>query len=95
MKAHYGYADGSGEYFITIDTDVCDGCADCVEACPAGLFEVGEDENDPLSEAPVATVIAGRRRILASECAPCKPTKERSQLPCVLACGPGAIDHSW
>ena len=47
MLANYGYKDGSGDFFITIDTDKCDGCGDCVPACPAGCFEVGEDPNDP------------------------------------------------
>ena len=47
MIANYGYMDGSGQYFIKIDSDKCDGCGDCVTACPAGVLEVGEDENDP------------------------------------------------
>ncbi len=32
-KANYGYKDGSGEYFITIDTDLCNSCGKCAEAC--------------------------------------------------------------
>ncbi len=46
-KANYGYKDGSGEYFITIDTDLCNSCEKCVEACPAGVLEIAEDELDP------------------------------------------------
>ena len=43
MLANYGYKDGSGEYFITIDTDRCTGCGDCVPVCPAGVLELVED----------------------------------------------------
>ena len=28
MKANYGYKDGSGEFFITLDTDRCTACGD-------------------------------------------------------------------
>ena len=34
MKANYGYKDGSGEYYITIDTELCNSCSKCVEVCP-------------------------------------------------------------
>ncbi len=34
-KVHYGYTDGTGEYFIAIDTGRCDGCGECVSACPS------------------------------------------------------------
>ena len=56
MIANYGYKDGSGEFFISIDTDKCNGCGDCVKACPYGVFETGEDPNDPFREKPVAIV---------------------------------------
>ena len=36
MLANYGYSDGSGNYFITIDTEKCNRCGDCVAACPSG-----------------------------------------------------------
>ena len=26
MIVHYGYADGSGGYYLIVDTDECDGC---------------------------------------------------------------------
>ena len=50
MIANYGYKDGSGEFFISIDTDKCNGCGDCVPVCPPRLLEMAADEYDPLSE---------------------------------------------
>ena len=96
MLANYGYKDASGDFFITIDTDKCNGCGDCVPACPASVFEVvDEDPNDPLREEPVAMVAADKRKKLKYECNPCKPSADRPPLPCVEACKLGAISHSW
>jgi ferredoxin len=72
MLANWGYQDGSGAYFITIDSDKCNGCERCVRACSEGVFEVGEDPNDPLSEEPVAFVVEEQRKKLRYTCSPCK-----------------------
>ena len=95
MLANYGYKDGSGDYFITIDTDRCDGCGDCVPACPAAVLETAEDPHDPFREEPVAIVGEGERNKIKYTCAPCKPGRERPPLPCVAACPRDAISHSW
>lgn len=95
MKANYGYKDGSGEFFITVDTDFCDGCGKCVEACPAGVLEVVENELDPLAEELVSAVTEEHRKKIKYSCAPCKPTSGPIELPCMQACEPGAITHSW
>ena len=96
MLASYGYKDGSGSFFITIDTDKCDGCGDCVTACPNGVFEVvDEDPNDPLREEPVAIVADDKKKKLKYECSPCKPSSNPPPLPCVEACKSKAIRHSW
>jgi ferredoxin len=96
MLANYGYKDGSGEYFITIDTDRCDGCGDCAGVCPSGVFVVvEEDPYDPLRDAPVAIVGEAQRNKLKYACAQCKPAGESPPLPCVKACRPGAVTHSW
>jgi len=96
MLANYGYKDASGDFFITIDTDKCDGCGDCVPACPVEVFmAVDEDPNDPLRDEPVAMVAADKKKKLKYECGPCKPPSDRPPLPCVEVCKAGAISHSW
>jgi Fe-S-cluster-containing hydrogenase component 2 len=96
VLANYGYKDASGHFYITIDTDKCDGCGDCVPACPVGIFMVAdEDPNDPLREEPVAMVAPDKIKKLKYECGPCKPASERPSLPCVEACKAAAISHSW
>ena len=94
MKANYGYKDGSGDYFITIDTDKCNGCRKCVEVCPYGVMAVGEDENDPLSEKEVAFVNDIERKKIKYTCAPCKPNN-KTVPPCIKACKMNAIIYSW
>lgn len=97
MLANYGYKDGSGDFFITIDTDKCTGCGDCVPACPAKVLEMITDENDPFREIPVVAVTDEHRKKIKYSCAPCKGTghKSASDLPCVKECQPNAITHSW
>lgn len=102
MLANYGYKDGSGEYFITIDTDKCNGCGDCVPACPVNVLITATDESDPFREVPVAMVSEEHRKKIKYSCAPCKPNRRLEVsgtnpplLPCQLACKPQAISHSW
>ena len=96
MLANYGYKDGSGDYFITLDTDKCDGCGDCVSACPAQIFAVvDEDPNDPLRDEPVVMIVDEKKKKIKYECYPCKPASDRPPLACVEACKAGAIAHSW
>jgi len=93
VRANYGYKDGSGEFFITIDTDACPGCAErpCVAACPAGVLAIIEDDYDD----QVAAVREEDRHRLKYACAPCKPVADPPPLPCVSACPARAIAHSW
>jgi len=95
MIAHFGYKDGSGDYFIIVDTDRCNGCGDCVPVCPAGVLEIRDNEFDPLAEDTMAAVTEEHRRKIKYSCAPCKPDSGRPPLPCVAACGLDAITHSW
>jgi len=91
MRANYGYKDGSGEFFITIDSDLCNSCEDCIEACPAGVLEMITDDYDDV----VAAVTEEHRKKIKYSCAACKPTEAQPPLPCVAACEVGAIEHSW
>ena len=96
MLANYGYKDASGDYFITIDTDKCDGCGDCIPACPSQVFVVvDEGPNDPMRDEPVAMVAEDKHKKLKYECNPCKPQSNRPPLPCIEACKLEAISHSW
>jgi len=94
MRAHYGYKDGSGDYFIIVDTDKCDGCAKCVEACPYGVLETVPNEFD-IEGNPMTAVKEEHRKKIKYSCAPCKPMTGERKLPCIIACKPGAIEHSW
>jgi len=95
MIAHFGYQDGSGAYFITIDTDKCNGCGDCLPACPAQLFEIlVDDPNDPFRVTPVASVKETERKKIKYICDPCKGGSPQHPLLCVASCKAGAIGHS-
>ena len=50
MIANYGYRDGSGAYFISIDNEKCNGCGDCTEACAYGVLEIITDPYELLEE---------------------------------------------
>lgn len=90
MIAHYGYTDGSGEYYIILDTDKCDGCGKCVTACPKGIFEVAPDDYDKV----VARV---KDDVLKSVSYVCKGFSRCSaeEGNCHAACSQNAISHTW
>ena len=92
---NYGYKDGSGNWFITVDTDKCDGCGKCVEVCKPGVLGLGEDPSDPLRDTPIVVVTEEHRKKIKYSCAPCKPVGSTDPPPCVKACEKGAIWHSW
>lgn len=94
MIASYGFNDGSGHWYVFIDTDKCDGCGKCVEVCPGRVLEVAEDEYDPFREEPVVKVKTEERKKIRYDCAPCKPGYGEQPAPCVAACEPGAISFS-
>ena len=91
MIANYGYKDGSGEYYISIDTNKCNGCEKCVQTCPAGVLEMITDDYDDV----VVAVTDEQRKKIKYSCMPCKPTSGVRQMPCIVNCEPAAIVHSW
>lgn len=94
MIANYGYEDGTGAYYIKIDTSKCCDCDEigCVKNCPADIFELEEDDFDNV----VAVVKEQVRNTIKTVCASCKPLDNRPDLlPCQDACGKQAIVHSW
>ncbi|MDD5094622.1 MAG: 4Fe-4S dicluster domain-containing protein [Dehalococcoidia bacterium] len=89
--AQYGYNDGSGEYWITIDSNFCDGCGSCVKACPEHVFEVIPDDYDDNVSMVKETV----KKKLKYLCSSCKPISGERHLACIEACPLGGISHSW
>ena len=92
MITHYGYADGSGEYYIVIDDDKCDGCGKCIGACPQGALEIVTGLVD-LEDRTVAAVAEEHRRKIRYTCVSCRP--EIGLTPCVLSCPKGAVGVIW
>jgi len=97
MIANYGYEDGSGFYYITIDGDICVRCPHrgCVTACPQGVYVIEMDDYDDF----VAVVAEKSRKRLRELCAVCKGQNggggEERKLPCTGSCPAGALRHSW
>jgi Fe-S-cluster-containing hydrogenase component 2 len=89
---HYGYSDGSGDYYITIDTDKCNGCGKCVSQCCGSALQL-ENIFIDLEDKNVASVKEEQRKKIKYTCAPCKP--EANDPPCVLSCDGKAIKCTW
>jgi Fe-S-cluster-containing dehydrogenase component len=97
MIANYGYEDGSGFYYVTIDGDICADCSGhgCTKACPQGVLVIEMDDYDDF----VAVVAESTRKRLRELCSVCKGQNvsggTERRLPCTIACPAGALRHSW
>ncbi len=94
MIANYGFKDGSGDWYVTIDTDKCNGCGECAEVCPARILEVGPNEMDIFRVESIAFVKTEERNKIKYSCAPCRPGYGAEAAPCVEVCKSKAITHS-
>jgi ferredoxin len=88
LITYYGYTDGSGEYFIAIDSDKCDGCGKCINQCPEAVLRL-ESVFVDLEDKTVAAVKEEHRNKIKYSCARCKP--EEKSAKCVNSCPVGAI----
>jgi len=84
--ANYGYQDASGAYYITIDSDRCNGCNECAQMCPQGILEIFTDDFDNIV-ARVKQELINRLGYIceASGC----------NYKCQKVCLNNAIKHSW
>ncbi len=94
MIANYGFSDGSGDWYVVIDTDKCNACGKCSDVCPAKILKVGPDEIDIFREEPVAFVSHDERKKIKGRCSPCRPGHSAEPAPCVGICESKAITHS-
>jgi ferredoxin len=92
MIMHYGYSDGSGEYYVVIDSDKCTGCGKCIQKCPQSALQM-ETVFVDLEDKTVASVKDEQRKKIKYTCAPCKPESDRT--PCALSCESKAIVCAW
>ncbi|MBN2186260.1 MAG: 4Fe-4S dicluster domain-containing protein [Dehalococcoidia bacterium] len=91
IKVQYGYSDAMGDYFITIDGSRCDGCGECVRACPSGIFVVVDNDNGQLK----AAVEEELRKKLAFLCPGFQACSSKHEVNCHSVCSKEAINHSW
>ncbi|UCD27230.1 MAG: 4Fe-4S binding protein [Candidatus Bathyarchaeota archaeon] len=92
MIIHYGYTDGSGEFYIIINAEKCNSCGKCIQICPKDALKL-ETILMNLEDKLVATVKEEHRKKIKYTCSPCKP--ESGRAPCVVACDQDAINCTW
>jgi ferredoxin len=90
-KIHYGYTDGTGSYFITIETSRCDGCGECIPVCPSAVFKLARDDYGQQK----AKVKEEARKKLAFLCPGFHSCGSTLKTNCHSVCPKDAINHTW
>lgn len=87
----YGYNDGTGDYYITIDSGKCDGCGKCVRVCPAAVLEIVQEDGHK----PRVRVTDAARKRLSILCPGYNICSNSSEENCRSVCQHDAISLSW
>jgi ferredoxin len=91
MITHYGYTDGSGRYYVSIDAEKCNACGDCIKECPRSALELSTVMID-IEDKTAAVLKEEHRKKLKYTCALCSKQKIK---PCVSICKLKAINTTW
>jgi len=75
-----------------INSAKCDGCSDCIKACPESVLELVTQFID-LEDKLVSAVKEEKRKKIKYVCSSCKP--ETKTTPCVKSCSKEAIIAIW
>ncbi|MFH1646457.1 MAG: 4Fe-4S binding protein [Chloroflexota bacterium] len=76
---------------MTIDMEKCDGCGECVSACPASIFEMIQED----SRQPKARVVETARKRLSLLCPGYTSCRSNHNGNCRTVCRGDAISLSW
>jgi ferredoxin len=91
MIIHYGYEDGSGRYYVSINAEKCDACNACIEKCPQRIITIDTVMID-IDDKQVAVINESCRKKIKNTCGECHKEKV---IYCAKACSKGAIETTW
>lgn len=89
-KVNYGYSDGTGVYYITMDSAKCNGCNACVETCPNGLFSLSYEDGKKS-----AVIKKEMLKKISQVCPGISVCRNQRENTCESVCKSNAISHSW
>ena len=89
---YYGYTDGSGEFYIVIDSTKCTGCGKCIEKCPQSALEIITEFID-LEDKNVVAINEKSRKKIKYTCSEC--LYDGKTALCMKSCEQNAISTIW